>query len=551
MRTYAQTYPQLFNQLRELDDPSVDLDLIRDAYELGMSLFSSRFQPSGKVYMAHLVGTASILASLRSASAVIAAGLLHNAYRAGDFGDGHQRLSPGRREKIREIVGVTVEAYLARFPTLHWRSPEAKLALFEPFRLNGLDRDVLLIRAADHLDHLCDLRTLGCHDHVRETDLGHCRMAARVAESLGFGCLAAELREGIQATETAEPPVDDPRAWLAPRAFVIPPASQRKRFTVKSREVWRDQRHRLGWPIAALGRQLRRAYERRPQGDREVFKSLFSDGERPEKVAGGFQFTEGPVWVPEESSLLFSDIPANRILRLSPNRLVEPYREPSGHSNGLTRDRQGRLISCEHGNRRVSRTERDQSITILADEFQGKRLNSPNDVVVKSDGAIYFTDPACGISTVQQEQPIEGVYRLSPDGKDLSLVATQLARPNGLAFSPNEEVLYIADSAQKRILALKVNDDGLLCEPSLFHVMESRTPGAPDGLKVDTEGRVFCAGPGGIWVLDARGQYLGTIPTPEKPSNCAWGDEDWRTLYITAVSSVYRIRVRTQGVKTA
>jgi gluconolactonase len=146
---------------------------------------------------------------------------------------------------------------------------------------------------------------------------------------------------------------------------------------------------------------------------------------------------------------------------------------------------------------------------------------------------------------------LEGVYRLSPDGKDLSLVATQLARPNGLAFSPNEEVLYIADSAQRRILALKVNDDGSLCEPSLFHVMDARTPGAPDGLKVDVEGRVFCAGPGGIWVLDARGQYLGIIPTPEKPSNCAWGDEDWRTLYITAVSSVYRIRVRTQGVKTA
>jgi gluconolactonase len=199
----------------------------------------------------------------------------------------------------------------------------------------------------------------------------------------------------------------------------------------------------------------------------------------------------------------------------------------------------------------VSRTERDRSITILADEFRGKRLNSPNDVVVKSDGAIYFTDPACGISTVQQEQPLEGVYRLSSDGKDLSLVATQLTRPNGLAFSPNEEVLYIADSAQKRILALKVNDDGSLCEPSLFHVMDTRTPGAPDGLKVDAEGRVFCAGPGGIWVLDTRGQYLGTIPTPEKPSNCAWGDEDWRTLYITAVSSVYRIRVRTQGVKTA
>jgi gluconolactonase len=215
----------------------------------------------------------------------------------------------------------------------------------------------------------------------------------------------------------------------------------------------------------------------------------------------------------------------------------------------LTRDQKGRLIACEHGNRRVTRSEKDGSVTPLVDRFQGKKLNSPNDVVVKSDGAIYFTDPAYGIRPDQQEQPVEGVYRLSPDGKEISLVTDDLARPNGLAFSADEKQLYIDDSHRRHIRVYDVRENGSLSGGALFHDMNVSIPGSPDGMKVDTEGRIYCTGAGGVWVFDPAGNQLGTIVTPEKPSNCAWGDDDWRSLYITAVSSVYRIRVKTPGIK--
>jgi gluconolactonase len=185
----------------------------------------------------------------------------------------------------------------------------------------------------------------------------------------------------------------------------------------------------------------------------------------------------------------------------------------------------------------------------LAAEFEGKKLNSPNDVIVKSDGAIYFTDPAYGISSLQQEQSFEGVYRISPDGRDIAAVATDFQRPNGLAFSPDEKTLYVDDSNRRHIRALNVREDGSLGENSIFHDMNVKIPGSPDGIKVDVEGRVYCAGAGGVWVFDSEGAHLGTIVTPEKPSNCAWGDDDWRSLYITAGTSVYRIRVNTPGIK--
>ncbi len=230
---------------------------------------------------------------------------------------------------------------------------------------------------------------------------------------------------------------------------------------------------------------------------------------------------------------------------------IRAFREPSGNSNGLTRDKKGRLIACEHGNRRVTQTEKDGSITPLADRFHGKKLNSPNDVVVKSDGAIYFTDPTCGITPEQQEQPAQGVYRLSPGGKETSLVADDLARPNGLAFSPDEKKLYIDDSERRHIRVFDVSDDGSLSGGSLFHDMNVNIPGSPDGMKVDVEGHVYCTGAEGVWVFDPAGNHLGTIITPEKPSNCAWGDDDWRSLYITAVTSVYKIRVNTPGIRNS
>lgn len=281
----------------------------------------------------------------------------------------------------------------------------------------------------------------------------------------------------------------------------------------------------------------------------KAFKSLFPKGATIERVATGFRFTEGPVWFAEGAYLLFSDIPADQILKLTPAGQVTVFRQPSGNSNGLTRDKQGRLIACEHGNRRVTRTEQGGELTVLADKFQGKKLNSPNDVVVKSDGAIYFTDPPYGINADQQEQPIQGVYRLSPDGNELAIVANDFEKPNGLAFSPDEQQLYIDDSSRRHLRVFDVGAGGTLAHGRVFHEMSVRESGSPDGLKIDVEGQIYCTGAGGVWVFDASGSHLGMIVTPEKPANCAWGGDDWRSLYITARASVYRIRVSIPGIQ--
>jgi gluconolactonase len=237
-------------------------------------------------------------------------------------------------------------------------------------------------------------------------------------------------------------------------------------------------------------------------------------------------------------------------MKLQPDGHVEVFREPSGNANGLTRDKQGRLIACEHGNRQVTRTENGGSLTVLADQFRDRRLNSPNDVVVKNDGAIYFTDPPYGIERDQQEQPVQGVYRLAAMGSELALVAGDFICPNGLAFSPDEKLLYIDDSSERcHVRVFEVNADGTLSDGRVFHDLKSKRPGLPDGMKVDEDGNLYCTGPGGVWIIDSRGNHLGTILTPEVPSNCAWGDEDWRTLYITAATSVYRIRTNASGIK--
>jgi gluconolactonase len=279
------------------------------------------------------------------------------------------------------------------------------------------------------------------------------------------------------------------------------------------------------------------------------FPSLFPKKVKIDRVATGFQFTEGPIWIAEEKHLLFSDIPANQILQLTPNGEVKIFRKPSNNSNGLTRDKQGRLIACEHGMRRVTRTEKDGSITILADQFQGKKLNSPNDVVVKSNGAIYFTDPPYGIQPEEQEQPIQGVYLIPPDHQEIILLADDFYKPNGLAFSPDEKQLYIDDSQCRHIRVFDVKIDGTLANSRVFHDMNIKQPGSPDGMKIDVQGNIYCTGAGGVWVFDCQGNHLGTIVTPERPANCAWGDEDWQTLYITAQTSVYSIRVNIPGIQ--
>jgi gluconolactonase len=279
-----------------------------------------------------------------------------------------------------------------------------------------------------------------------------------------------------------------------------------------------------------------------------------------ERVAGGFTFTEGPVW--RGSDMLFSDIPNQRIVRW--RRLPEGPEVTTwtrGLSNGLTLDREGRVLAAEHVGRRVTRIADDGTRTVLADRFQGKRLNSPNDVVVKSDGSIWFTDPPYGVQPLPpgsirpvdwwkqpiagKEQKVHGVYRLAPNG-ELRLVADDFALPNGLAFSPDESVLCVNDSAHKHIRALDVAADGTLSKNRTLLDMASDEPGVPDGMKVDVQGNVFCTGPGGIWVCRANGAFLGRIILPELPANVAWGD-DGSALYATARTSLYRIPTKTRG----
>jgi gluconolactonase len=568
---FAQTLPQLFNQLRGRGYANEDRTLIRDTYELAMILFSAHFQPSGKVYIAHVVGTASILGSLQQPAPVIAAGLLHNAYKNGDFGDAERGLAPAHRGRIRRVIGEEAEQYIARFPSLSWQSRAGQLARNNPQDLDPADRTTLLIRIADLLEHLSDLDLLYYPEEIRRRYLDNCKPAGEIARRLGFTSLAAELEEERRKTEAAMGSIAVPGKRTNSTAFCIVPKSQRKRCAITMRDIWITRRSGLRHRLVRQTKSLQQSIQllsasvhpwlSRLAGLRlnapasclnevsEEFSSLFYNGGRLERVATGFQFTEGPVWLNEESKLLFSDIPANRIYGLAAGGRITTFRSPSGNSNGLTRDRGGRLVACEQGNRRVTRTETDGSVTVLAETFRGKRLNSPNDVVIKSYGAIYFTDPAYGMGPGEQEQELEGVYRLSPDGCELSLVADDFARPNGLAFSPDERNLYIDDSKRRHLRVFKVEDDGSLSGGAVFHNMNVSARGAPDGMKVDVDGRVFCTGAGGVWVFDTTGKHLGTVVVPEKPSNCAWGDDDGRSLYITAGKSVYTIRATRPGAK--
>jgi sugar lactone lactonase YvrE len=264
-----------------------------------------------------------------------------------------------------------------------------------------------------------------------------------------------------------------------------------------------------------------------------------------EKVAGGFQFVEGPVWHPG-GYLLFSDIPANKIVKWTPSGKAEVFREPSGQSNGLTFDRQGRLIACEHGNRRVSRTEKDGSIVTLADKFEGKRLNSPNDLCARSDGTIYFTDPDYGTPKGQKELDFQGVYRISPDGKLFLEAKERFLKPNGLALSPDERVLYVDDTEAGNVRAFDVKPDGALANDRIL--IQGPPLGGTDGMKVDVQGNLYVTADG-VWVIDSSGNHLGTIKIPERPANCAFGDPDNKTLYITARNGLYRVRLKIQGVR--
>jgi gluconolactonase len=285
------------------------------------------------------------------------------------------------------------------------------------------------------------------------------------------------------------------------------------------------------------------------------------------KLAEGFQFTEGPIWVRDGNYLLFSDPNHNTIYKYAPeSKQLSVYRDKSGYngsdiaeygqpgSNGLTLDPQGRLTINQHGNRRVIRVEKDGTETVLADRYEGKRLNSPNDLVYRSDGTLFFTDPPFGLPKFHQdprkELPFEGVFSLYK-GK-LQLVSKDLTGPNGLAFSPDEKYFYVTnwDEKKKVIMRYEVSPDAKLSNGKVFFDMTS-APGedALDGMKVDQKGNLYVSGPGGLWIISPAGKHLGTIVAPMHPHNMAWGDADGKTLYLTARSGLYRIRLNIPGIR--
>jgi gluconolactonase len=335
------------------------------------------------------------------------------------------------------------------------------------------------------------------------------------------------------------------------------------------------------FPILALfTATMTAAYAQDVQKLDPALDKLVTSDAKLEQVATGFnKWTEGPVWT-RDGSLLFAEIPANNIDRWKPGEKAsvfmhpsgyegsEPYGGPESGSNGMTLDVDGRVTVAGHARRNVWRLESvdpKAQITVLADSYQGKRLNSPNDLVYKSDGSLYFTDPPYGLPTQGdsdplKQQPVNGVYRIPgarqhkagapPENDKLQLVIKDIGRPNGIAFSPDEKYLYIAESGQKVWLRYKVQADGSLIEGETFlDAKTDSTPGAPDGMRVDRKGNIYSAGPGGVWVISPEGKHIGTIKVPEVVGNVAWGDKDGKTLYIVASTSVYRIRTNVVGVR--
>lgn len=291
----------------------------------------------------------------------------------------------------------------------------------------------------------------------------------------------------------------------------------------------------------------------------DAMNRIASADQEPEELGSGFGGphgpAEGPVWFKEGGYLLFSDIHGSRRMKWEPGKGVSLDKEGTANANGMTRDRQGRLVACHHFSRCVDRLEADGTVTVIADRYRGLKLNRPNDVVVKSDGAIYFTDPPPRPPLTPPEHTpeldIAGVYRVSPDLKEINMIVRDFVNPNGLTFSPDESILYINDSNRyrKHIRAYDVEGNGMVDRGSerMFHDMRGDDrPGAPDGMKVDVEGNVYCTGPGGIWVMDPDGEHIGTIQT--RAVNMAWGGDDWATLYFTGPTTLHRMQLKIPGI---
>jgi len=286
-----------------------------------------------------------------------------------------------------------------------------------------------------------------------------------------------------------------------------------------------------------------------------AFARLVSADAPLERIHHGMSFGEGPVWNRRDGTFFWVDIVGDTIYRWKPGAGAEVFIRPSTKANGLTFDKEGRLCVAGWASRSVWRVEGDGSVTTLASHYRGKRINSPNDIVVRSDGAIYFTDSPGALYNVgmasedlQQYLDFQGVFRISPDGAKLDAVVSDTVYPNGLAFTPDESVLYVNDTRLGEIRAYDMRADGSCGPMRRFHKLTGSEPGIADGMKVDREGNVYCTGPGGIHVIGRDGKLLGRIRIPDHCTNMAWGDADWRSLYVTTYGSVFRTRVNVPGV---
>lgn len=280
---------------------------------------------------------------------------------------------------------------------------------------------------------------------------------------------------------------------------------------------------------------------------REFYK-IVPAGAKIKRLATGFKFTEGPQWMPQGNGhLIFSDIPADRLIKWTARGGAITFRRPSRNANGNTLDRQGRLVTCEHDARRVSITDAKRNVRVLVDSFEGKKLNSPNDVVAKTDGSIWFTDPDYGLKGRPKEQAGNFVYRHDPKTGLTTLVAREFDKPNGLSFSPDEKLLYVADSGKpKHIRVFVVKGDGTLDAGRVFCVIDK---GIPDGIRCDKKGRVWSSAGDGVHIFSVDGGLVGKILVPEVPANLCFGSETMQTLFITARTSLYSIRVKAEGVR--
>jgi gluconolactonase len=285
---------------------------------------------------------------------------------------------------------------------------------------------------------------------------------------------------------------------------------------------------------------------------RPAFWELVAPQAQLEKLAGGFQFLEGPVWDPRQQTLTFSDIVGDAMYRWNARLGVQLLRQPSHKANGNTYDLRGWLLTCEHATSRVSRTDPAGGYQVLATHYQGRELNSPNDIVVKSDGSIYFTDPNYGrrerVGVPRpQALPFQGVFRLQPESEELTLLADDFENPNGLCFDHAEGRLFVNDSPRRHIQVFQVLPDGSLAGGQVWAEVRGEGPGVPDGMKIDAAGNLYCCGPGGLHLFDAQANPLGLIGMPEQLANFIWGDPDLCSLYLTASTGLYRLRMRQPG----